>query len=328
MRLGHLWAIVPLGSVLLGAGGPATAELISAAEAAKRIGLSDSAVEQVKKGEIVVEDLEASSDKDLSLAIVATIDAPLARVYEYVDAEKIAELSTVTLSRGQIDTSTFSLAAMKLPDEVLEQLVDDPSDTFFMSNAEGKKVEKAAAQGKAAVLAAYQAILSARAKAYWEGGAAAIEPFDEEGRSPKDDLAHANEAARKIVTQPTVLRLLEQVPSKADGAAVHELFWAVQKGRDQAAPVLSHRILYKQDDGQVYIEKRFYSAYDYDALQIVVGVLPVSKDRCALFYTNHTYTAQVAGFGGGAKRSIGRKLMSKELVVEIERTRKALAGGE
>ena len=94
--------------------------------------------------------------------------------------------------------------------------------------------------------------------------------------------------------------------------------------------MLSHRILYKQDDAQIFIEKRFYSGYDYDygALQIVVGVLPVAKDRSVIIYTNHTYTSQVAGFGGGAKRSIGRKLMSTELAEEIKRAQKALAKGK
>ena len=149
-------------------------------------------------------------------------------------------------------------------------------------------------------------------------------PYDGEGRSPKADLKAANEAAEKLIVTPAILALLDVVPSKADGSAHHELSWAVQKGRDQAAPVLSHRILYQQDDGQIFIEKRFYSGYDYDALQIVVGVLPVAKDRSVIIYTNHTYSSQVAGFGGGTKRSIGRKLMSKELVEEIERAQKAM----
>jgi hypothetical protein len=170
--------------------------------------------------------------------------------------------------------------------------------------------------------------MHARAKAYWEGGAAAITPYEGKNRSPKLDLEDANTAARKLLVNPTALALLDVVPAKATGPAVHTLTWAVQKGRDQAAPVLSHRISYRQDDGELFIEKRFYSAYDYDALQVVTGVLPASKDRSVVFYTNHTFTDQVAGFGGGAKRSIGRKLMSTELVAEIERAQKALAGGK
>ncbi|MGI9431797.1 MAG: hypothetical protein ACR2PQ_06275, partial [Myxococcota bacterium] len=109
------------------------------------------------------------------------------------------------------------------------------------------------------------------------------------------------------------------------GAAEHQLFWAVQKGRDRAAPVLFHRTLYQDTDGEVFFERRFYSAYDYDALQITAGVIPLAQGGCALFYVNRTYTSQVAGFGGSAKRSIGRQLLQQELVAELQRIQQALS---
>ena len=118
---------------------------------------------------------------------------------------------------------------------------------------------------------------------------------------------------------------LETIPSKSPGNARHTLSWAVSQGRDFAAPVLIHRIFYQGDASEIVVERRFYSGYDYDALQIVVGILPTRQDWSAVFYTNHTYTAQVIGFGGGAKRSIGRKLLRQELVAELERARKAIS---
>jgi hypothetical protein len=230
--------------------------------------MSDDAVERVKGGEVVVEDLAASSDKDLSLAIVARVDAPLAKVYEFVQTDRLLELSTVTLSSGAIDTSTFSLAGMELPDDVLQRLVDEPADTFHMSSDELAQVTAAAAQGKAQVLAAYRGVLSARAKAYWEQGLLGIAPYAGEGRSPRVDLGHANDAARELVHNPAVLAELAAVPSQSPGYAEHRLYWAIQKGRDRAAPVLNHRIAYVENEGQALIERRFYSGYDYDALQI------------------------------------------------------------
>jgi hypothetical protein len=309
------------------AGAPAWAESPSPAEVAERLGLSPDSIERVKKGEVVIQEIEASSDKDLTMALVAAFAAPLSKVEEFVSTEQMAKLSTVTISRGEIDTTTFSLAAMELPDDVLASLVKDPAGTFFMSKDEAARVEQAAKQGKAQALAAYREVLSARAKAYWEGGLAAIEPYAGKGRSPKVDLGHANEAAKKLVSTPAVLAALGAIPARADDSAVHTLEWAVQKGRDQAAPILSHRILYTADDAVVVVDRRFYSGYDYDALQILAGGLPASEDRTAVVYTTHTYTAQVAGFGGGAKRSIGRKLMSKELIAELARAQKAVAQG-
>ncbi|MEZ4293233.1 MAG: hypothetical protein R3E53_22910 [Myxococcota bacterium] len=303
----------------------ARSDQATALDVAKRLGLSEASIEKVRRGEVVVEELEPSSDKDLSLALVAAVDAPLEQVREFVQADRMAELSTVTLSHGEIDTKTFSLAAMKLPDAVLDRLVRDPAGTFFLSDAEASRIAEAGKQGRAQALEAYQSVLSARAKAYWEKGLAGIEPYAGAGRSPATDLGHADEAARKLVRSPAVLNALDTPPSKADSAAVHSLGWAIQKGRDQAAPVLIHRIRHEGKEGDIYIDRRFYSGYDYDALQVVTGVVSASEKRCAVFYTNHTFTAQVTGFGGGAKRSIGRKLMSGELVSEIQRAQKAVA---
>ena len=46
--------------------------------------------------------------------------------------------------------------------------------------------------------------------------------------------------------------------------------------------------------------------------QAVAAILPAQGGSIVL-YSNHTSTDQVAGFGGGAKRSIGSKLMGSEL---------------
>ncbi len=304
----------------------AFAEMQSPLEVAQQMGMSQEAIERVKKGEVVVEQLEASSDKDLSIALVARIDAPLEEIYAFLQSDRLLELSTVTLSFGEIDTTTFSLAGMNLPDDALQLLIDDPEDSFHMSRDEAALVAKAAKIGKEEVLEAYRGVLSARARAYWEQGVAGITPYAGKGRSPREDLDHANAASKKLIRNVALLAELDVIPAKNSGKATHRLYWAVQKGRDVAAPVLNHRILYAENDGEVSIERRFYSGYDYDSLQIVTGILPAANDDriCVVFYLNHTYTSQVAGFGGGAKRAIGRKLMKKELVAELERAQSAI----
>lgn len=312
--------------IVLLAGVTAFAEMRSPLEVAQQMGMSEEAIERVKKGEVVVEELDASSDKDLSIALVARIDASLAEVHAFLQSDRLLEISTVTLSSGEIDTSTFSLAAMDLPDDALQRLVHDPEDAFHMSKDEAALIAAAAEKGKTEALEAYRGVLSARARAYWEQGVAGITPYAGKGRSPRDDLDHANAAAKKLIRNVQVLAELDVIPSKNSGKATHSLYWAVQKGRDVAAPVLNHRILYAENDGEASIERRFYSGYDYDSLQIVTGILPAASDdsKCVAFYLNHTYTSQVAGFGGGAKRAIGRKLMQKELVAELERAQAAI----
>ncbi len=307
---------------------PATAfaELASPEEVAKWLDLSQAAIERVKNGEVVAEDLEPSSDKDLSLAVIARFDADLQTVYDFVMGDRLAELSTVTLSRGDIDPADPSLAEMMLDDATVAKLAEDPGGTFFLSDEEAKRIAAAGRQSDAQALEAYRQVLAERVTAYWEKGLDGITPYAGKGRSPKVDLGHANDAARKLVRNPVVWAELTAVPAKSPGMATHRFAWAVQKGRDEEAPILMHRIFYQEHDGEVFVERRFYSGYDYDSLQIATGVLPGPSGGCAVFYTNHTYTHQVAGFGGGVKRSIGRGILEKQLVGELQSAQKAVRG--
>ena len=53
-------------------------------EMAKRIGFSEQARERGRNGEVIAERLEATSDKDLTLAVGAKIEAPPQKVYDFV----------------------------------------------------------------------------------------------------------------------------------------------------------------------------------------------------------------------------------------------------
>jgi hypothetical protein len=296
-------------------------------EMAGRIGFSEQAAERARDGEVVSERLESTSDKDLALAVGARIQAPPQQVYEFVQAERLAEFQTVTLADGRIDPAHPSLADMTLSEATLTKLAADPGGTFHMSEEEAATIREAGRNGTAAALAAYQEVLAARAKAYWEKGLEGITPYAGEGRSPAVDLAHADEAAKALFQHSVLGAEIDVVPARNTGRAEHRLSWALQKGRDQEAPVLIHRILYQGEVGEVFVQRRFYSGYDYDALAIVVGVLPTSDGHSAIFYTNHTYTAQVSGFGGSAKRSIGTKMLEKDVVAEIQRAQETIPGG-
>jgi hypothetical protein len=50
----------------------------------------------------------------------------------------------------------------------------------------------------------------------------------------------------------------------------------------------------------------------YNAEAAFAALLPADEGTVVV-YGNHTSTDQVAGFGGGAKRSIGSKLLSSQL---------------
>ncbi len=293
-------------------------------EVAKLVGLPTDAMGRVLAGEVVAAPLAASNEKDLGLVVAVRVDAPLEEVYAFVQTDELAQTQTVTLSSGTIDPRDpeAGLAELSLDPDTRRAFAADPAGTFQLSAAEAGRLGQA---GEAKVLDVYRTQLVARARAYWERGLPGIEPYAGRGRSPADDLRAAHSATPLLSLVPKLEAELEQPPGSGGGAAEHQLHWALQKGRDQAAPVLFHRVLYRDADGEVFVERRFYSAYDYDALQIVAGVLPAATGGCVVFYLNRTVTAQVAGFGGSAKRSIGRKLLEQELVAELGRVQKALA---
>jgi hypothetical protein len=163
---------------------------------------------------------------------------------------------------------------------------------------------------------------------YWAHGLEGIVPYQGKGRDPKTDLGHANDTILKIALDSTIREEIMTVPSKSKNMAeMHSLNWAIQKGNDQEAPVLNHVLKWRAPGQEAFIlmTRRFYVGTDYDASQVVTGVLPTSDGRSAIFYTNRTYTSSVAGFGGSAKRSIGRKLMKSKLVETMQKAQKALA---
>lgn len=316
-----LWFVV---LVLVAGPGAARAGAPTLEEAASLIGLPAAAIPRVLAGEVVATAVEASSDKDLSLAVAVRLDAPLDEVYAFVQTDALAATQTVTLASGRIDPSDpgASLAELKLAPMTLKALAQDAGGTFQLSESEARRLGHAGEQG---VLASYRALLAERAQAYWSKGLPGVQPYAGNNRSPAEDLRAAMGATAMLSKVPALAAELARPPVENTGVGEHQLFWALQKGRDQAAPVLFHRVLYRDDDGEVFFERRFYSAYDYDALQIAAGVLPLAQGGSVLFYVNRTFTAQVTGFGGSAKRSIGRQLLESELVAELERIRDAVA---
>ena len=69
------------------------------------------------------------------------------------------------------------------------------------------------------------------------------------------------------------------------------------------------------------VQRQFYASSGYNVEQAVTGFLPVQEGTLVV-YTNHTSTDQVAGFGSGAKQSIGRKFMAAQLEKSFERSKK------
>ena len=274
------------------------------------LGLPASSVKAFLDGEVVTQEIEAANDKDLSLLVVSVADTSVDKLFEWADREKVHEIQTASLSAGMLDPSdpAAGLEDMDLDEKTVEALAKTP----FMSKSEAAELKAGVEAGNG--VDAYKKILAARCQSYWENGLEGITPYEGKGRDPAKDLKSANEAALKAISDLHVHEELFTAPSLSQNPEYHKLKWVIQQGNDNPAPRLDHIIRIRRELGYITVTRRFYSGTDYDSSQIVTGVIPTSDGRSAIFYINRTFSSAVAGFGGSAKRSIGRKMMKSRLV--------------
>ena len=86
--------------------------------------------------------------------------------------------------------------------------------------------------------------------------------------------------------------------------------------------MLTHNLYIPDGGSWIVMQRQFYVSRGYNCEQAIGAFVPVEKGT-AIFYINRTSTDQVSGFGGGAKRSIGSKLLSSQLKALISVARKA-----
>ncbi|HSF01541.1 MAG TPA: hypothetical protein VLA62_00935, partial [Solirubrobacterales bacterium] len=118
-------------------------------------------------------------------------------------------------------------------------------------------------------------------------------------------------------------KLLESYPDGKGPGFVEHYRWIVSRAGGEPTVLLSH--VFAMPDGDVWgmAQRQYFVSAQYNAEQDAVLLQPVAEGTLVILMSR-TSTDQVAGFGGGAKRSIGSKMMGKELVEMAERSRKVL----
>jgi hypothetical protein len=116
--------------------------------------------------------------------------------------------------------------------------------------------------------------------------------------------------------------LLEGWPQNVPAGLVQNVFWAQFRAHAADTIALGHVFEGTFDGTGIVVRRHYYVSTGYNAEQAIVGFLPVPEGTLVV-YTNHTSTDQVAGFGGGAKRSIGRRFMASQLEGLFQKTRAA-----
>lgn len=294
--------------------------------------LSAKDIEGVRAGEIITGTAEASNDRELVASM--TFLVPGVQPDELVvrgEGGLLDEVDEQTIAYSMLtdDLTLESFADLKLrPGDVEQFSRAKAGDDLNLSKAELDAFQKLGKNpSPTEVEGVVRAALLARTRAYQQGGLVGIEPYQRsssELRSPAEDLKQASLASEGLrKTAPAAHKALLAYPDAMPEGTEEAYRWSYLEAHDEPTIVLTHSLFVP--DGEVWIvfQRQFYVSEGYNCEQAIAAFVPV-VDGTAVFYINRTSTDQVSGFGGGAKRSIGSKLLSSQLKALFAKVRTAV----
>lgn len=320
MRVG----VLVLGAVSTGAWAQAPA----ADAVLSGLGFSADEVAQVKAGKLVSRDSKGATERDLTTSFAFFLKKPPADALKDFKAGVMLKVDPNTLGSGLLTADATVEAFSKLslePDQekrVKKYQGAKPGDALNLSTEEIAAFQKAA--DAAAVETQVKASLLARYQAYRAKGLDAIAPYDRGGsqRSVAEELKafmKAHDALKKHAPKAWAA-MLGYPGSKADGAE-HVFRWVHLKAHGTPTLALVHGMAVPEGDAFLVLQRQYYVSEGFNCEQAIAALLPVEGGTVVL-YANHTSTDQVTGFGGGAKRSIGTKMMAGEVQGLFEKLQK------
>jgi len=287
------------------------------------IGYSADDIASIKAGKIASATPTSANERDISAAFAFLVKVSPVELTKTLKSGLLNEVDENTIASGTISgvgtLDDFAKLALA-PDtdsRVKRYLSAKGGDDLNLSTDEIAAFDALGTSAAASdVESQLRRSLLARYQAYRAKGLAGIAPYDRgkgKTRSPADELRASLEKAKALKKYaPAAYAAMMSYPgSKPTG--VDELFrWTQLSAHGVPTIVLVHAIWVPDGDGFLVMQRQFYVSEGFNCEQAIAGFLPV-EGGTVVVYVNHTSTDQVEGFGGGAKRSIGSKLMSSQL---------------
>jgi hypothetical protein len=290
---------------------------------------ADSA-DEVMAGKFVDRGLPTTNDRDLNVGVAFLVRQTPEEVTRKLREESLllrADPAQIAFGELEGQGSFDQLAGLKLTPKQLAAYAAASVGSDLNLSSEEIAGLTAAGKDAASLQKAVTGQLLTRYRAYRARGLDGIAPYDRGGSKsdPAADLRSDNAAARKAGRLPKgFYDLLDNHPKSALADLQEKFRWSQFTAHGEDTVALVHSMMGTVDGHLVAVQRQFYVSTGYNVEQAIVGFLPVDQGTLVI-YTNHTSTDQVSGFGGGTKRSIGRKLMASELEKLFDRTRAALA---
>jgi hypothetical protein len=287
------------------------------------VGFSAAEIADVKAGKIVTGSAPTAHERDLASAFAFFVPTSPAELVKELKDGLMGKVDPNEIARGKISEPgtiadfaalTLSPDAEKRAKRYVSAKGDDDLNLSADEIAAFNKLGGSAGVGD--VEAQVRAALLARHQAYRGKGLAGILPYDRGGgalRSVADDLRKSFETLKNLKKYaPAAYAAMLNYPGSQPAGAEDSFTWVHLNAHDVPTIVLTQGLFVPDGDAYLVLQRQFYVSEGFNCEQAVAGFLP-AEGGTVVVYSNHTSTDQVAGFGGGAKRSIGSKLMASEL---------------
>lgn len=305
-------------------------------EVTAAVGFEDADLERVWRGEIVSRRIGESSERELAIAVIMRLRESHREFYERARRGQLFEIDRTILHAEEIpptSSGTAVFAGLRLDPDELRRLGEVTAGAEFnLSAPEIQELRRAGQEGARALLDGYRQVLAERFRAYREAGIAGVAPYARGGREearPAQDLRRAIASLSGLDDRcPSFYRSFAEFPAREDPAVSHHFFWAVQRIQDRPTVILSHWAMQLHQEYAVVGERQFYVGQGYDALQIVVGAFSIGEGESLVFYVNRTTTGRVTGFGSSVSRTLGRRMMLREVTALFREIRGSTERGD
>ncbi len=304
---------------------------IHADEVLTDVGLSAEARQQVLSGEFFTGELPTISDRDLSVASVFLVKTSPEKLSQQLVAGNLIRNDPQVQSFGEFTGSGHlsDLARLHLTDNAAKAFASAQGGSALnLSTTEISVFHALSPAAPQAVQQQLHKVLLSRFQAYQASGLAALTPYDRGGGSSTDvagDLHQATETVRTFKKYvPHFQQALANYPQDGHPGIKHKFYWLAYNIDGTMTYVLTHSMVATDGAARIAVQRQYYVSTGYNVEQAVVGLLPVVEGTVVV-YSNHTFTDQVAGFGGSAKRNIGRRVMTGKLKQIFETARQNAA---
>ncbi len=312
----------------------------------KHLGFDEDDYDDLMKGEIISTKIKEGSDKELAVSVALLVKGATTQMAsQLVRDGKTIEVGRDFLAFQSLESAPPSegdFAELGLDEgelkEVAKLLKVKKGSEFNFSEAEIEQFQKVAKglRGRnpsrdpavrEAINETMRSVLLERCRAYQKSGLQGIAPYARSGRKTADPAKELALAIKEDAILPEHLKAfqqaLKQYPKGGGETIENDFYWVKRTVQKRPTFILAHRMTMTTPDVFLNAERQFYVGHDYNSLHLVAGCVPV-EGGVVVFYRNRTSTDQVAGFGSGMKKGIGRGQMKDSIVEHFETIKRQL----